>query len=173
MSLSVVKSQGKTTTFYIAVFTEGPPFLPESFDRILLDAPCSGMGQRPTMSYSSTLKELMSYQPLQRKLFTVVRINHWVAKLNWTSIVLQCKIFFPPPPQWCLIFPIFSVVRCWDVIVQSQKFQSSFYSRQMECQSSMKKSMKLFAIPSLYVPLSEYKFHVHSLPFSRSTFFHS
>ncbi|EOB06002.1 Putative methyltransferase NSUN6, partial [Anas platyrhynchos] len=50
---------------------EGPPFLPESFDRILLDAPCSGMGQRPTMSYSSTLKELMSYQPLQRKLFTV------------------------------------------------------------------------------------------------------
>uniref|UniRef100_A0A493U2J3 NOP2/Sun RNA methyltransferase 6 n=1 Tax=Anas platyrhynchos platyrhynchos TaxID=8840 RepID=A0A493U2J3_ANAPP len=60
LSLSVVKSQGKTTTFYIA-----------SFDRILLDAPCSGMGQRPTMSYSSTLKELMSYQPLQRKLFTV------------------------------------------------------------------------------------------------------
>ncbi|XP_032037598.1 tRNA (cytosine(72)-C(5))-methyltransferase NSUN6 [Aythya fuligula] len=50
---------------------EGPPFLPESFDRILLDAPCSGMGQRPTMSYSSTLKEVMSYQPLQRKLFTV------------------------------------------------------------------------------------------------------
>ncbi|NXE26227.1 NOP2 methyltransferase, partial [Ardeotis kori] len=49
---------------------EGPPFLPESFDRILLDAPCSGMGQRPNMAYSSTLKELTSYQPLQRKLFT-------------------------------------------------------------------------------------------------------
>lgn len=77
-----MKSQGKTTTFYIAVFTEGPPFLPESFDRILLDAPCSGMGQRPNMSYSSTLKEVMSYQPLQRKLFTVVCINHLVAKLN-------------------------------------------------------------------------------------------
>ncbi|GAB0184752.1 tRNA (cytosine(72)-C(5))-methyltransferase NSUN6 [Grus japonensis] len=50
---------------------EGPPFLPESFDRILLDAPCSGMGQRPNMAYSLTLKEVTSYQPLQRKLFTV------------------------------------------------------------------------------------------------------
>ncbi|NXA31896.1 NOP2 methyltransferase, partial [Eudromia elegans] len=49
----------------------GPPFSPESFDGILLDAPCSGMGQRPNMAYSLTLKELTSYQPLQRKLFTV------------------------------------------------------------------------------------------------------
>ncbi|XP_073912677.1 tRNA (cytosine(72)-C(5))-methyltransferase NSUN6 isoform X3 [Castor canadensis] len=52
--------------------TEGaPPFLPESFDRILLDAPCSGMGQRPNMACNLTLKEVTSYQPLQRKLFTV------------------------------------------------------------------------------------------------------
>ncbi|XP_017651341.1 putative methyltransferase NSUN6 isoform X2 [Nannospalax galili] len=52
--------------------TEGaPPFLPESFDRILLDAPCSGMGQRPNMACTWTLKEVMSYQPLQRKLFHV------------------------------------------------------------------------------------------------------
>uniref|UniRef100_A0A8C3YTC3 NOP2/Sun RNA methyltransferase 6 n=1 Tax=Catagonus wagneri TaxID=51154 RepID=A0A8C3YTC3_9CETA len=52
--------------------TEGePPFLPESFDRILLDAPCSGMGQRPNMACTWTLKEVTSYQPLQRKLFTV------------------------------------------------------------------------------------------------------
>uniref|UniRef100_A0A8C6YSY3 NOP2/Sun RNA methyltransferase 6 n=1 Tax=Nothoprocta perdicaria TaxID=30464 RepID=A0A8C6YSY3_NOTPE len=50
---------------------QGPPFPPESFDRILLDAPCSGMGQRPNMAYSWTLKEVTSYQPLQRKLFTV------------------------------------------------------------------------------------------------------
>ncbi|KAI5213047.1 tRNA (cytosine(72)-C(5))-methyltransferase NSUN6 isoform X1 [Manis pentadactyla] len=49
----------------------GPPFLPESFDRILLDAPCSGLGQRPNMACSWTLKEVTSYQPLQRKLFTV------------------------------------------------------------------------------------------------------
>ncbi|XP_063777620.1 tRNA (cytosine(72)-C(5))-methyltransferase NSUN6 isoform X2 [Pseudophryne corroboree] len=48
-----------------------PPFLPESFHRILLDAPCSGMGQRPRMICPSSLKELLSYQALQRKLFTV------------------------------------------------------------------------------------------------------
>ncbi|XP_028726339.1 tRNA (cytosine(72)-C(5))-methyltransferase NSUN6 [Peromyscus leucopus] len=52
--------------------TEGaPPFPPESFDRILLDAPCSGMGQRPNMACTWTLKEVRSYQPLQRKLFNV------------------------------------------------------------------------------------------------------
>ncbi|XP_072859187.2 tRNA (cytosine(72)-C(5))-methyltransferase NSUN6 isoform X1 [Pogona vitticeps] len=50
---------------------EGPPFSPESFDRILLDAPCSGMGQRPNMAYISSLKEVTSYQPLQRKLLRV------------------------------------------------------------------------------------------------------
>ncbi|KAI9516605.1 hypothetical protein NQZ68_013661 [Dissostichus eleginoides] len=48
---------------------EGPPFPAESFDRVLLDAPCSGLGQRPSMSCTWSLKELCSYQPLQRKLF--------------------------------------------------------------------------------------------------------
>ncbi|KAF7669948.1 hypothetical protein LDENG_00105510 [Lucifuga dentata] len=48
--------------------TEGPPFLPESFDRVLLDAPCSGLGQRPNMANTWSLKEICSYQPLQRKL---------------------------------------------------------------------------------------------------------
>ncbi|XP_072307082.1 tRNA (cytosine(72)-C(5))-methyltransferase NSUN6 [Eucyclogobius newberryi] len=47
---------------------EGPPFLPESFDRVLLDAPCSGLGQRPNMASTWSLKEICSYQPLQRKL---------------------------------------------------------------------------------------------------------
>ncbi|XP_034428062.1 tRNA (cytosine(72)-C(5))-methyltransferase NSUN6 isoform X1 [Hippoglossus hippoglossus] len=49
--------------------TEGPPFPPESFDRVLLDAPCSGLGQRPNMACTWSLKEICSYQPLQRKLF--------------------------------------------------------------------------------------------------------
>uniref|UniRef100_H3DIA1 NOP2/Sun RNA methyltransferase 6 n=1 Tax=Tetraodon nigroviridis TaxID=99883 RepID=H3DIA1_TETNG len=46
-----------------------PPFPPESFDRVLLDAPCSGLGQRPIMGSTWSLKEICSYQPLQRKLF--------------------------------------------------------------------------------------------------------
>lgn len=49
--------------------TAGPPFPPESFDRVLLDAPCSGLGQRPSMANTWSLKEICSYQPLQRKLF--------------------------------------------------------------------------------------------------------
>ncbi|XP_048379269.1 tRNA (cytosine(72)-C(5))-methyltransferase NSUN6 isoform X2 [Stegostoma tigrinum] len=49
----------------------GPPFPPESFDRILLDAPCSGLGQRPNMACDWSLKEITSYPPLQRKLFRV------------------------------------------------------------------------------------------------------
>ncbi|XP_061660905.1 tRNA (cytosine(72)-C(5))-methyltransferase NSUN6 isoform X2 [Syngnathoides biaculeatus] len=36
---------------------EGPPFPPESFDRVLLDAPCSGLGQRPNLASAWTLKE--------------------------------------------------------------------------------------------------------------------
>ncbi|XP_061614140.1 tRNA (cytosine(72)-C(5))-methyltransferase NSUN6 [Phyllopteryx taeniolatus] len=47
---------------------EGPPFPPESFDRVLLDAPCSGLGQRPNMSSTWSLKEVCSYAPLQRSL---------------------------------------------------------------------------------------------------------
>ncbi|XP_053484232.1 tRNA (cytosine(72)-C(5))-methyltransferase NSUN6 isoform X2 [Ictalurus furcatus] len=49
--------------------TDTPPFPEESFDRILLDAPCSGLGQRPNMALNYGLKEVCSYQPLQRKLF--------------------------------------------------------------------------------------------------------
>ncbi|XP_063062283.1 tRNA (cytosine(72)-C(5))-methyltransferase NSUN6 [Engraulis encrasicolus] len=48
----------------------GPPFPEQSFDRVLLDAPCSALGQRPNMSSHASLKEIRSYQPLQRKLLT-------------------------------------------------------------------------------------------------------
>lgn len=45
-----------------------PPFSEESFDRILLDAPCSGFGNRPILSTNMTIKSLASYPKLQRKL---------------------------------------------------------------------------------------------------------
>ncbi|PRP76866.1 putative methyltransferase NSUN6-like [Planoprotostelium fungivorum] len=48
---------------------------PESFDRILLDPPCSGLGQRPRMRESMNLVDLFSYAPYQRKLFhTAIRL---------------------------------------------------------------------------------------------------
>jgi len=51
---------------------QGPPFRPESFDRILLDAPCSALGQRPQLANRITSNQLKSYPPLQRKLFQSV-----------------------------------------------------------------------------------------------------
>lgn len=65
----------------------GPPFPPESFDRVLLDAPCSGLGQRPNMGSTWSLKEICSYQPLQRKLFHAVGFYH-------TQIKSTLRLFF-------------------------------------------------------------------------------
>ncbi|XP_071495613.1 tRNA (cytosine(72)-C(5))-methyltransferase NSUN6-like [Diadema antillarum] len=47
-----------------------PPFAPMTFDRILLDAPCSGLGQRPQVYNKMSLKELKSYPSYQRQLFS-------------------------------------------------------------------------------------------------------
>ncbi|KAK3743413.1 hypothetical protein QZH41_011525, partial [Actinostola sp. cb2023] len=46
-----------------------PPYPPESFDRILLDAPCSALGQRPNSVVQMSLKTLQSFPVLQRKIF--------------------------------------------------------------------------------------------------------
>lgn len=73
----------------LCVFVDGPPYPEESFDRILLDAPCSGLGQRPNMSYSWSLKEVCSYQPLQRKLFTTV-MQDYNAHHPVYVFMLQC-----------------------------------------------------------------------------------
>lgn len=52
-----------------------PPFEPESFDRILLDAPCSALGQRPQLYNAMRFKELQSFPRLQKKLFNAVKIT--------------------------------------------------------------------------------------------------
>jgi len=46
-------------------------FMPESFDRVLLDPPCSGLGQRPRIKDTVSVVALNSYSPYQRKLFRV------------------------------------------------------------------------------------------------------
>lgn len=45
-----------------------PPFKVESFDRVLLDAPCSNLGQRPLLSIQSDKHLIKSFPALQRKL---------------------------------------------------------------------------------------------------------
>lgn len=50
--------------------TGGPPYPAETFDRILLDAPCSALGQRPAYRNNMTLSNLKSYPSYQRKLLT-------------------------------------------------------------------------------------------------------
>ena len=47
-----------------------PPFPEGYFDRILLDAPCSGLGQRPQFYNKIKMKELRSFPKIQRKLFS-------------------------------------------------------------------------------------------------------
>lgn len=41
----------------------------ESFEKILLDAPCSALGQRPMLVQNCQVKELQSFPKLQKKLF--------------------------------------------------------------------------------------------------------
>ncbi|GLV35936.1 uncharacterized protein CBL_09846 [Carabus blaptoides fortunei] len=52
-----------------SLLSHGPPFPAETFDKILLDAPCSGLGNRPQLLNTITDKVVRSYVPLQRKLF--------------------------------------------------------------------------------------------------------
>ncbi|XP_036139696.1 tRNA (cytosine(72)-C(5))-methyltransferase NSUN6 isoform X2 [Monomorium pharaonis] len=53
------------------IHIDGPPFEENYFDRILLDTPCSALGQRPQLYNTITSTQLHSYIPLQRSLFSV------------------------------------------------------------------------------------------------------
>ncbi|XP_015110210.1 putative methyltransferase NSUN6 [Diachasma alloeum] len=64
-STKSVDSQEKTRKI-----EDGPPFSRGSFDRILLDGPCSVLGKRPQILNKINCKELRSFVPLQRKLFS-------------------------------------------------------------------------------------------------------
>uniref|UniRef100_A0A2R5L697 Putative trna and rrna cytosine-c5-methylase nucleolar protein nol1/nop2 n=2 Tax=Ornithodoros turicata TaxID=34597 RepID=A0A2R5L697_9ACAR len=42
--------------------------IPQQFDKILVDAPCTGLGQRPRLFYRLSVKEFQSYPPQQKRL---------------------------------------------------------------------------------------------------------
>lgn len=64
-----------------------PLYPPETFDRILLDAPCSGLGQRPQFYNKMKMKELESFPKIQKKLFaTAVKL----LKVGGTLLYSTC-----------------------------------------------------------------------------------
>merc|ERR1719419_841936 len=64
-----------------------PPFPREYFNRVLLDAPCSALGQRPQFYNRMKLKELESFPKIQRKLFdTAVKL----LKVEGTLLYSTC-----------------------------------------------------------------------------------
>ena len=60
-----------TTELVSPLPSTSPPFVPNSFDRILLDAPCSALGQRPQLYNPIRLmKEVQSFARL--KCFVII-----------------------------------------------------------------------------------------------------
>lgn len=66
-----------------------PPYGPCSFDRILVDAPCSGLGRRPQLQCPLTLKELRSFPTLQKGL--LVTAFH-LLKPSGTLVYCTCTV---------------------------------------------------------------------------------
>lgn len=66
-----------------------PPFNEETFDKILLDAPCSGIGNRPILKSTITTKSIMSFSKLQKKLLDVaVKL----LKIGGTLVYSTCSV---------------------------------------------------------------------------------
>ncbi|GAB1606904.1 putative methyltransferase NSUN6 [Argonauta hians] len=69
--------------------TGGPPYPPGTFDRILLDAPCSALGQRPSCRNDISLSGLNSFPVYQRKL---LRQAIGLLKVGATLVYSTCTI---------------------------------------------------------------------------------
>ncbi|XP_020626279.1 putative methyltransferase NSUN6 isoform X2 [Orbicella faveolata] len=89
-----------------------PPYPCGTFDRILLDAPCSALGQRPQFVVRMNLKELQSYPRLQKKLFTTA-----VGLLKDGGVLVYSTCTIPPQENeeqvaWALkSFPCLKLAR--------------------------------------------------------------
>ncbi|VDP14681.1 unnamed protein product [Soboliphyme baturini] len=71
-----------------AVPTNSPPFLPETFDRILLDVPCSGLGQRPLL-FEQNPNQIRSLPVIQRKL---LKSAYRLLKKEGTLVYSTCTL---------------------------------------------------------------------------------
>ncbi|XP_035688833.1 tRNA (cytosine(72)-C(5))-methyltransferase NSUN6-like isoform X1 [Branchiostoma floridae] len=66
-----------------------PPYPPNTFDRVLVDAPCSALGQRPALGNKMKLKTLKSYPSYQRRLFPAAV---QVLKTGCTLVYSTCTL---------------------------------------------------------------------------------
>lgn len=67
-----------------------PPFSKETFDKVLLDAPCSGLGNRPILAVNkTTAQSITSFPKLQKKLLEVA-IK--LLKIGGTLVYSTCSI---------------------------------------------------------------------------------
>lgn len=66
-----------------------PPFAVETFDKILLDAPCSGLGNRPILCTKMSPKLVASFPKLQRKLLeTAIKL----LKIGGILVYSTCSV---------------------------------------------------------------------------------
>ena len=77
---------------FLVSLAPSPPYPSGTFDRILLDAPCSALGQRLQFVVRMNLKELQSYPRLQRKLFTTVRNKNCSCALSLGTVWSDIRI---------------------------------------------------------------------------------
>jgi hypothetical protein len=74
-----------TTELVSPLPSTSPPFVPNSFDRILFDAPCSALGQRPQLYNPIRLmKEVQSFARLKCFViifFLVLDLYFWFLKI--------------------------------------------------------------------------------------------
>lgn len=72
-----------------------PPFPEESFDRVLLDAPCSALGKRPQLANRMSASEIKSFVPLQRKLMEAVSIRiNFGSQISCQGVNIRRNIIF-------------------------------------------------------------------------------
>ena len=57
---------------YVLDISGCPPYPAGKFDRVLLDVPCSALGQRPAARNRMTLKSLQSYPVYQKRFIEAV-----------------------------------------------------------------------------------------------------
>lgn len=69
---------------------EGPPFTPNTFDKILLDTTCSNTGQRPMLTITDVSESVIkSYSAVQKKFLQNVSKIFTPAGLQWKKILFK------------------------------------------------------------------------------------